>query len=168
MNLAGGIAGAVLAGFLLLPLLGSQRSLALLGLLNVGAGLVLLGDAAGFVDPITGAGMAQALVSAELLAQMLVRRSDTPVLDASLHGQHAARRHVDRLARRGEPGAPGNDVVDLVLSVRLLRVGLTRSEAVQAGAQGGDPEELEVAALVLLREQFADCECAHELLTRNP
>lgn len=31
-------------------------------------GCVLLGDAAGFVDPITGGGMAQALLSAELLA----------------------------------------------------------------------------------------------------
>ncbi len=35
---------------------------------GVAPGLVLLGDAAGFVDPITGGGMAQALVSAELLA----------------------------------------------------------------------------------------------------
>jgi flavin-dependent dehydrogenase len=36
---------------------------------GVARGLVLLGDAAGFVDPITGGGMAQALVSAELLAR---------------------------------------------------------------------------------------------------
>lgn len=31
-------------------------------------GIVLLGDAAGFIDPITGGGMAQALLTAELLA----------------------------------------------------------------------------------------------------
>ncbi|MEA2696314.1 MAG: hypothetical protein QOI66_585 [Myxococcales bacterium] len=40
--------------------------------LNVRAGFapgaVLLGDAAGFIDPVTGGGMAQALLSAELLA----------------------------------------------------------------------------------------------------
>jgi flavin-dependent dehydrogenase len=35
-------------------------------------GLVLLGDAAGFVDPVTGSGMAQALLSAELLARTVV------------------------------------------------------------------------------------------------
>ena len=35
-------------------------------------GLVLLGDAAGFVDAVTGSGMAQALLSAELLAGWLV------------------------------------------------------------------------------------------------
>jgi flavin-dependent dehydrogenase len=35
---------------------------------GVAPGLVLLGDAAGFVDPITGGGMTQALMSAELLA----------------------------------------------------------------------------------------------------
>lgn len=42
VNLAGGIAGAVLAGFILLPWLGSQRSLVLLALLNLSAGLLLL------------------------------------------------------------------------------------------------------------------------------
>jgi flavin-dependent dehydrogenase len=35
-------------------------------------GAVLLGDAAGFLDPITGGGMAQALLTAELLAAYLV------------------------------------------------------------------------------------------------
>jgi 2-polyprenyl-6-methoxyphenol hydroxylase-like FAD-dependent oxidoreductase len=35
-------------------------------------GIVLLGDAAGFVDPITGGGMSQALVSAELLSRYFV------------------------------------------------------------------------------------------------
>ncbi len=35
---------------------------------GIAPGLVLLGDAAGFLDPITGGGMAQALLSAELLA----------------------------------------------------------------------------------------------------
>jgi 2-polyprenyl-6-methoxyphenol hydroxylase-like FAD-dependent oxidoreductase len=36
---------------------------------GVAPGLVLLGDAAGFLDPITGGGMTQALVSAEILTR---------------------------------------------------------------------------------------------------
>lgn len=37
-------------------------------------GLALLGDAAGFIDPVTGGGMSQALLSAELLAAHLARK----------------------------------------------------------------------------------------------
>ncbi|MES1157730.1 MAG: NAD(P)/FAD-dependent oxidoreductase [Haliangium ochraceum] len=42
-------------------------------LAGVAPGAVLLGDAAGFTDPITGGGMAQAFLSAELLARHLPR-----------------------------------------------------------------------------------------------
>jgi flavin-dependent dehydrogenase len=44
------------------PLTGRARA-------GVGRGVVLLGDAAGSVDPITGSGMALALLTAELLAK---------------------------------------------------------------------------------------------------
>jgi flavin-dependent dehydrogenase len=40
---------------------------------GVTRGAVLLGDAAGFIDPITGGGMAQALLTAELLARFITR-----------------------------------------------------------------------------------------------
>ena len=40
---------------------------------GVAPGLVLLGDAAGFTDPLTGGGIAQALLSAESLARHLPR-----------------------------------------------------------------------------------------------
>jgi flavin-dependent dehydrogenase len=40
---------------------------------GVTPGVVLLGDAAGFLDPITGGGMAQALITAELLAHYVTR-----------------------------------------------------------------------------------------------
>jgi 2-polyprenyl-6-methoxyphenol hydroxylase-like FAD-dependent oxidoreductase len=40
---------------------------------GIAPGLVLLGDAAGSTDPLTGGGMAQALLSAELLARYLPR-----------------------------------------------------------------------------------------------
>lgn len=43
---------------------------------GVGPGFVLLGDAAGFIDPVTGGGMAQALMSAELLANCMPRTLD--------------------------------------------------------------------------------------------
>jgi 2-polyprenyl-6-methoxyphenol hydroxylase-like FAD-dependent oxidoreductase len=41
---------------------------------GVAPGFVLLGDAAGSLDPITGGGMAQALMTAELLAQYIPER----------------------------------------------------------------------------------------------
>ena len=47
---------------------------------GVRPGLALVGDAAGFIDPVTGSGMAQALLSAELLAAMVAREGR---LDAS-------------------------------------------------------------------------------------
>ena len=40
---------------------------------GVAPGIVLLGDAAGFLDPITGGGMTQALVSSELLARYVLK-----------------------------------------------------------------------------------------------
>ncbi|MBI3895296.1 MAG: NAD(P)/FAD-dependent oxidoreductase [Acidobacteria bacterium] len=40
---------------------------------GVAPGVVLLGDAAGFLDPITGGGMTQALMTAELLAKYIRR-----------------------------------------------------------------------------------------------
>jgi flavin-dependent dehydrogenase len=50
---------------------------------RVGPGCVLLGDAAGNCDPITGGGMSQALLSAELLASFL-RDSFPPTLETLL------------------------------------------------------------------------------------
>ena len=40
---------------------------------GVAPGVILLGDAAGFVDPITGSGMAQALASAEILCKYIAQ-----------------------------------------------------------------------------------------------
>ncbi len=48
------------------PLAGRARA-------GVSRGVVLLGDAAGFLDPITGGGMTQALMTAELLAKFVRR-----------------------------------------------------------------------------------------------
>lgn len=46
-------------------------------------GLVLLGDAAGFTDPVTGGGMAQALLSAELLTKYLLDGAPFGGMEAS-------------------------------------------------------------------------------------
>jgi flavin-dependent dehydrogenase len=60
---------------------GAQQITAAIGMAPLGSraragvapGLALLGDAAGFLDPITGGGMAQALLTAELLANYIAR-----------------------------------------------------------------------------------------------
>jgi menaquinone-9 beta-reductase len=49
------------------PLSGRARA-------GVACGAVLLGDAAGFLDPIAGTGMTQALITAELLAEHILQR----------------------------------------------------------------------------------------------
>ncbi|HEU5097787.1 MAG TPA: NAD(P)/FAD-dependent oxidoreductase [Roseiflexaceae bacterium] len=62
-------------------LAGAERSSRLRGMAPLGIrarsgvafGIVLLGDAAGALDPITGGGMAQALLTAELLAGYVIR-----------------------------------------------------------------------------------------------
>jgi flavin-dependent dehydrogenase len=66
--------GALLEGARPTGELGGRTPLAGRARRGVVPGLVLLGDAAAALDPVTGAGMAQALVSAELLARALVRR----------------------------------------------------------------------------------------------
>jgi flavin-dependent dehydrogenase len=53
--------------------LGGRTPLGLRARRGVVPGLALIGDAAAALDPVTGAGMAQALLSAELLARVLVR-----------------------------------------------------------------------------------------------
>lgn len=58
---------------------------------GVAPGLVLLGDAAGFLDPITGGGMAQALLSAELLARWVPAMVTDPAGDAVARFEAARR-----------------------------------------------------------------------------
>jgi flavin-dependent dehydrogenase len=93
------------------PLAGGAR-------VGVLPGLALVGDAAGFVDPVTGSGMAQALLSAELLAGHLLRRAaGAPRFDPSddvLESFDRARRALLR---------------DCVLLSRLV-LGLVRRPAV--------------------------------------
>jgi flavin-dependent dehydrogenase len=80
------------------------------------AGLVLLGDAAGFVDPVTGGGMAQALLSAELLARTV---TGPGALDASWERLEDFDRRRRRLLRDGSLLA--HLVVGLARRPRLAR-----------------------------------------------
>jgi flavin-dependent dehydrogenase len=70
--------------------LGGRTPLAGRARRGVVPGLVLLGDAAAALDPVTGAGMAQALVSAELLARALVRRDPAGAATGAAAGAAAA------------------------------------------------------------------------------
>jgi flavin-dependent dehydrogenase len=76
------------------PLTGRARA-------GVLPGLVLLGDAAGFADPITGGGMSQALLSSELLAGHLSRRFPPRCEDLERFDRERQRRWRDygRLTR---------------------------------------------------------------------
>jgi flavin-dependent dehydrogenase len=60
-----------LAGAEPLTTIAGRSPLAMRARAGFAPGAVLLGDAAGFIDPITGGGMAQALLSAELLASFV-------------------------------------------------------------------------------------------------
>jgi flavin-dependent dehydrogenase len=65
---------------------------------GVAPGIVLLGDAAGSPDPITGSGMTQALLSAELLAGELI--AGLPADEARLRHFESRRRALFRDAHR--------------------------------------------------------------------
>jgi flavin-dependent dehydrogenase len=81
---------------------GAEQITAALGMAPLGSsaragvapGVVLLGDAGGFLDPITGGGMAQALLSAELLAGYVARSAALD--DAWLWEFERARRRLLR------------------------------------------------------------------------
>ncbi len=71
------------------PLVGRARR-------GVAPGIVLLGDAAGFLDPITGGGMTQALLSAELLAECVLASGREQEEDAWMRRFERARQSLLR------------------------------------------------------------------------
>jgi flavin-dependent dehydrogenase len=79
-----------------------------------GSGFVLVGDAAGFVDPLSGEGMHRALVSADLAAGAIRR---------SLAGDHAALRDYDRRLRAR---FRSKDVLSWLLQLFLFQPQLAR------------------------------------------
>ncbi|HET7472136.1 MAG TPA: NAD(P)/FAD-dependent oxidoreductase [Candidatus Limnocylindrales bacterium] len=74
---------------------------------RAGAGWLLVGDAAGFIDPFTGEGLHRALVSADLAGRAVDRHLDGDV--AALRGYERALTHRTR----------GKDVVSLVVQAFL-------------------------------------------------
>jgi flavin-dependent dehydrogenase len=79
-----------------------------------GAGWLLVGDAAGFLDPLSGEGLHRALVSAELAA--------TALLSASRSGSDAARRYDRGMRARFQ----SKDTLSWLLQAIVLRPELTR------------------------------------------
>ena len=64
------------------------------------AGVVLVGDAAGFLDPFTGQGVFLALTGAEHAAAALVTALDDPAREAAAFGEYASWRMRDLVWRR--------------------------------------------------------------------
>ena len=74
-----------------------------------GPGFLLVGDAAGFLDPLSGEGLHRALVSAELAADSIIAR---------LAGDPAA---LERYARHMRARFRAKDIVSWLLQVFLAR-----------------------------------------------
>jgi len=84
---------------------------------RAGDGWILVGDAAGFLDPLTGEGLHRALVSAELAAD---------AIDGHLRGEAGALRSYDRsMTARFR----SKDVVTLLIQAFLARPALIRYAA---------------------------------------
>jgi len=79
-----------------------------------GQGFVLVGDAAGFVDPLSGEGLHRALVSAELAADYIGRH---------LAGEHLALREYDRRLRAR---FRSKDVLSWALQLFMLQPALAQ------------------------------------------
>ena len=85
LNVAGSIAGSLAGGFLLLPLLGTHRSLVLLSLLMVAGGLVLLRH----LEPRWRAGLAAAAVALSALGVATLPDLNEVVTPLRYRGQQA-------------------------------------------------------------------------------
>jgi flavin-dependent dehydrogenase len=97
---------------------------------RAGDGWLLVGDAAGFLDPFTGEGLHRALVSAELAAS---------AIHEHLGGRAAALRGYDR-AMRSRFGA--KDMVSLVVQAFLARPAAFRYAASRLAGRGAVRETM--------------------------
>lgn len=98
---------------------------------RAGPGFLLVGDAAGFVDPLSGEGLSRSLVSAELAAGAIVRwrRGDQTALeryDGQMHARYAPKDFLSWLLQLflARPGA-----LDYALSRLARREDLRRTFA---------------------------------------
>lgn len=73
----------------------------------VANGLILIGDAAGFLNPFTGQGVLLALTSAEAAARAIVTSADDITLEARAFAGYAAERGADFAARKRLSAALG-------------------------------------------------------------
>ena len=101
---------------------------------RAGPGWLLVGDAAGFLDPFTGEGLHRALVSAELAAI---------AIDGLLHGH---RRDLEGYSRAMRRRFRGKDVVSLLVQLFLSRPALFEHAAIRLAAR---PDVRETMGLVM-------------------
>lgn len=83
-----------------------------------------------------------------------------PVFEFRLNENNGTDTHLDVVGADLHAGASSDDVIQLVLEVRFLRVGATFWQNVNASAHGGDTEKFEVefAACVPLAAEIVDVE----------
>jgi 2-polyprenyl-6-methoxyphenol hydroxylase-like FAD-dependent oxidoreductase len=95
-------------------------------------GAVLLGDAAGYADPVTGTGMTQALITAELLTKHLARRKKVDAaglrpFEQQRRAIHAKYRGMARIAlwlsQKPNLARPVSGAADLWSSGRVFNTG---------------------------------------------
>jgi 2-polyprenyl-6-methoxyphenol hydroxylase-like FAD-dependent oxidoreductase len=92
----------------------------------IGNGVVLIGDAAGFLNPFTGQGVFLALTSAESAARAIVASAANRAREASAFATYAGDRNADFAARKRLSSAVGW-LIDVPLLARRAAKKLARS-----------------------------------------
>jgi 2-polyprenyl-6-methoxyphenol hydroxylase-like FAD-dependent oxidoreductase len=91
-----------------------------------GAGVVLIGDAAGFLNPFTGQGVFLALGSAENAARAIAAAAADRSAEAAAFGRYARERSADFAARK-QLGAAVSRLIDVAPLARRAAANLARS-----------------------------------------
>src|SRR5206468_4505732 len=81
------------------------------------------------------------------------------------HEVDAARLHLAVLVAHANGRSAGDDVIDLVLPVRLLRIDAASREDVQADAEGGPAKEFEIE-LLRSEEHTSELQSRSDLVCR--
>jgi flavin-dependent dehydrogenase len=97
----------------------------------VAPGVVLVGDAAGFLNPFTGQGVFLALTSAELAARTIVAAARDGASEAAAFARYAGERNADFAARKRLSAAVGR-LIDVAPLARRAAANLARSPLLSA------------------------------------
>jgi 2-polyprenyl-6-methoxyphenol hydroxylase-like FAD-dependent oxidoreductase len=97
----------------------------------VAAGVVLVGDAAGFLNPFTGQGVFLALTSAENAARTIVAAARDGASESPAFARYAGERNADFAARKRLSAAVGR-LIDVAPLARRAAANLARSPLLSA------------------------------------